>query len=123
MYLTTGLWPRSDNPTDEILEQMLTTLIFVTVDDDYVIYQLTEESEEPCSYMQARPEDETAYIVEYRDGEAKRHYAKHGLTVEETIALFKSYHRQDNQWRSAVDWRDISAGFKSLSGEETDAIT
>lgn len=111
MYLRTGLWPQIDTPNDEALESVIRTLSQITADDDFVIYS---SEEKPNDYLQARPDTEDTFRVEYRDWSIKRHYKRNTVPVDVVIALFHSYRRQDGAWRDMVVWQDISDCFDDL---------
>jgi len=120
MYVKTGLWPQINEPKVSDLERIIRTLLYVTVNDDYIVYTATNE---PCSYMQARPDAEDTFRVEYRDGVAQRHFKKNNVPVEDVITLFQSYRRQDGTWQRAIAWQEITECFDDLrtaDGGETD---
>jgi hypothetical protein len=110
MCLTTGTGLRMDNPTWEVIERILHSLSRLPPDRDYMIY---ESSAEPCSYMQTRPErGKDTFGIEYRDGEAKRHFWQGGVCICVVVVMFRSYHSQDGRWRKMGEWKDVSRHFK-----------
>lgn len=109
MYVKTGTGLRIDNPKWEAIVKILRTLPNLPNDHNYMVY---EASNEPCSYIQARPEEgKETFNVEYRDGKAKRHFARDNICFCEVVVMFRSYHIQDNKWRKMGEWEDISQHF------------
>ena len=114
MVVTTGLWPQIHSAEWETLEKILRTLPYITHDDDYVI---CEREDAPGDYMQARPELEDIFRVEYRDSQRQQHFMIHNASLEETLALFESFFRQDGRWPDLAQWKDISHCFSWSDGD------
>lgn len=47
------------------------------------------------------------FTVEYR--ESGRHFRSDDVALDTVLALFKSYRRDDDWWRSAVSWTDVTS--------------
>jgi hypothetical protein len=98
--------PPVDDPTLEQVEQGLRALRFPG--DTFAILELR-----PSTYIQAATDDEGSFVVEYRDGSSDDHFrAARAMRLEDVIAAFQSYLRQDDQWRSRFEWEklDLSSG-------------
>ncbi|MFN3650536.1 MAG: hypothetical protein ACK47B_13240 [Armatimonadota bacterium] len=114
MTLTCGILPAVEDPDEADLLRTLKAVLTTDLDEDYLILQA---SEEPCRYLQARRDWTDSFLVEYRDGAAGRHFRYNTASPALTQSLFLSYLRGDDQWRTAVLWRDISDAFEDLRSE------
>ena len=99
-------------PDDQTLRRLILQA-FARDDDNFIIL---EENDSGEHYLQAAPMNDplgrTTYRVEYRDALAQRHFAAENVPLETTIALFEQYKRGDQNFRSALKWRDISDEFE-----------
>lgn len=99
-------------PDDQTLRQMIIAALARDADNFIIL----EENQSGEHYLQAVPMDDamdkSRCRVEYRDALAQRHFAADNVPLETTIALFEQYKRGDQNFRSAVRWRDISDEFE-----------
>jgi hypothetical protein len=98
--------PPIDDPTPEQVDQGLRALRFP--DDTFAVLELR-----PSTYIQTATEDDGSFVVEYRDGSSDKHFrAARPMRLDDVIAAFQSYLRQDDQWRSRFEWErlDLESG-------------
>lgn len=96
-----------EEPDAEILAEKLHEL-HVGINDEFIILI---KSDKENDYMQATTDGKGLFLVEYREGAAKRHYRIESLGKEETILLFQDYLRVGSTWRKCVAWQDVSCTF------------
>jgi hypothetical protein len=55
--------------------------------------------------------NESGCRVEYRDSDARQHFAANNVPIETVITMFQQYNRGDKTFRKAVRWGNISRKF------------
>jgi hypothetical protein len=96
-----------ENPDTDVLKEKLYELLS-RVNDAFVILV---KSDEENDYMQAMIDGEGTFLVEYREGAAKKHYRVEHLGKEDTFSLFQDYLHAGAAWRQYVAWQDVSCTF------------
>ena len=96
-----------EDPDAEVLEERLHEL-YAGINDAFIILI---KSDKDNDYMQATIDGKGLFLVEYREGAAKRHYRIESLGKEETLLLFQDYLRVGSSWRHCVAWQDVSCTF------------
>ena len=77
-------------------------------EDDFMIVDRVDSQAQDCgeSYLQTFPQNIPVYaglfVIEYRDGVAKRHYEGFIEAGAPLVEMFASYLNDDNLWRDAV---------------------
>jgi hypothetical protein len=90
-----------DSPTPRQVEEGLHTL--ESAERDYAILEQDAET-----YLQTAPNGRGAYQLEFRDGSEDQHLqALHPLQLDDLIAAFGAYLRQDAGWRSPYEWKKL----------------
>jgi len=61
------------------------------------------------TYLQAAGSPKDGFIVEHQEGSIKKHYQSAGdaVALDDVAALFASYARGDDVWRTALQWNRI----------------
>ncbi len=96
-----------ENPDAKVLEERLHEL-YAGINDEFIILI---KSDEDNDFMQTTIDGKGLFLVEYREGAAKKHYRIESLGKEETVLLFQDYLRVGSSWRHCVAWQDISCTF------------
>jgi len=96
-----------EDPDAEVLAERLHEL-YAGINDSFIILI---KSDKDNDYMQATIDVKGLFLVEYREGAAKRHYRIESLGKEETLLLFQDYLRVGSSWRHCVAWQDVSSTF------------
>jgi len=71
-------------------------------------FVILTRSARPLAYMQTKG-GPSGFLVEYRENGRQFQSADQNLSDDITEALFLSYKRDNNAWRTQVDWRDVTA--------------
>jgi hypothetical protein len=77
--------------------------------DSFVILA---QSDRPLAYMQTKG-GPAGFLVEYRENGRQFRAEDENLPDDMTEALFLSYERNNDAWRTLVCWRDVSTEIKS----------
>ena len=80
-----------------------------TVDGEENCFALLVSDDDKNHFLQAMGGPEL-FDVEYR--EAGQHFRCHEVRLETVIALFQSYRRGTDWWRSALAWKDVTSEFQ-----------
>lgn len=106
------------DPTREQVAELLAGLPALPY-NNFLIVERTDAASRTVSisYLQTHPHSKPAYegdfVIEYRDGVTGRHYKSYAAANVVT-EIFSSYLRDDDLWRQAALWRDISHQFEDL---------
>jgi hypothetical protein len=95
-----GFGETVEQPSAEQIEEALRSL--PGGPDSFAILTRSEGS-----YIQVLGGGESGYILEYQDGSLDRHYVcpDADLGIDAVISAFRSYARDDDDWRTALSWQ------------------
>ncbi|HXE74794.1 MAG TPA: hypothetical protein VNN18_04025 [Candidatus Xenobia bacterium] len=92
------------DPDSRALETALRSL-----DGESNSFAVLDSGSDPGTYLQAIGGPDL-FTVEYR--EAGQHFRRDEVRLEMVIALFQSYRRGTDWWRSALAWKDVTREFQ-----------
>lgn len=70
---------------------------------EFMILSQTEQV-----YIQASGELEGPYVIEYREGDADRHFhCVHEVLKQQVQELFMKYLKGDSSWKTDVEWKHL----------------
>ncbi len=104
MHLETEKGGVLSDPDSRALEAALRRL-----DGEGNNFAILDSGRDDANYLQAIGGPDL-FTVEYR--EAGRHFRCDEARLETVIALFNSYRRGADWWRSAVAWTDVTSEFQ-----------
>jgi hypothetical protein len=94
------------SPDDDAIDEVLRSL---DAKDNLFAILATDD----MNYMQTSGSAETGFVLEYQAGSMDQHFLASDaqISVEEVAEAFKSYLRQNDQWKSGFDWekQDLAA--------------
>ncbi len=108
-----ALWTEGDtrtrrrNPSRDLIRQLVLELSLPGEGNSFLVIEREDRRE---SYAQVARTAENEYVVEYRDGDAARHFAAPHLTMPEAQAALGGWAFSLPGWRDRFTWTRVPLG-------------